>query len=505
VRWSPRLWGALILLCGVLFLDGLDLSMVGVALPSIRAQLGMSTESLQWVVSGYILGYGGFLLLGGRTADLIGRRRTLLIALGVFTVASLLGGVVSDPALLIGARFLKGMAAAFTAPASLSMITTTFAEGPQRNRALSIYTAFGASGFSSGLILGGLMTEVGWRWTFLLPVPIATAIVIAGIRLFPKDSGPTTEHRGYDIPGALISTAALLLLVYTVTSAPNVGWASARTLGSFALAAALFFAFVLTEKRVRHPLLRLGILRNRSVVSSNLVAIAVFGSYSGFQFIGTLYMQSLLHWSPLTMALAYLPLGIIVAFGGSRVGALVNRIGAPRVVVAGLISFVAGYALFLRISAHPNYVTTILPSMLLLGIGFALAFPALNIQATNGVSDDEQGLASGLVQTAFQVGGAIALAVVTAVITVGSGTGTDIGKVLGAYQSGLTVATGIAAAGFVVAVALGGLRGLGNDNTANGGDKPPMVDHAESRLAESEVTGAAAVSEVPELAVSETV
>jgi len=490
VRWSPRLWGALILLCGVLFLDGLDLSMVGVALPSIRVQLGMSTESLQWVVSGYILGYGGFLLLGGRTADLLGRRRVLLVALAVFTGASLLGGVVNDPALLIGARFLKGMAAAFTAPASLSMITTTFPEGPLRNRALSIYTAFGASGFSSGLILGGLMTEVGWRWTFLLPVPIAAAIVVAGSRLFPKDTGPTAEHRSYDIPGALVSTAALLLLVYTVTTAPNVGWASARTLGSFALAAVLVGAFVLIERRVKHPLLRLGIFRNRSVVSSNLVAMAVFGSYSGFQFIGTLYMQSLLHWSPLTMAVAYLPLGVIVAFGGSRVGALVNRVGPPRVVVAGLVCFVAGYALFLRISAHPNYVTTILPSMLLLGLGFALAFPALNIQATNGVSDDEQGLASGLVQTAFQVGGAIALAVVTAVITVGSGTGTNVGQVLGAYQSGLTVATGIAAGGFVLAVVFGGLRRLRNTDEA-ATDEAPGSEEAES--------------EVPELAVSEAI
>ena len=432
--------------------------MVGVALPSIRTSLGMSTESLQWVLSGYVLGYGGFLLLGGRTADLIGRRRTLLIALSVFTVASLLGGVVNDPALLIGARFIKGMSAAFTAPASLSMITTTFREGEQRNKALSIYTAFGASGFSSGLILGGLMTEVGWRWTFLLPVPIAAGIVLAGLRLFPRDNGPEVQHRSYDVLGALVSTAALLLLVYTVTSAPDAGWASARTLGGFALSAVLIAAFVVIERRVKHPLLRLGIFRNRSVISSNVVAMTVFGAYSGFQFIVTLYMQSLLGWSPIEMALALLPLGVIVAFGGSRVGGLVNRIGAPRVVLMGLLSFVVGYVLFLRIGEHPNYATTILPSMLLLGIGFALAFPALNIQATNGVADSEQGLASGLVQTAFQVGGAIALAVVTAVITAGSGAATGTAQVLGAYRSGLIVATGIAAAGFVVAIALGALR-----------------------------------------------
>ena len=502
LRWSPRLWAALFLLCGVLFLDGLDLSMVGVALPSIRDSLGMSTESLQWVLSGYVLGYGGFLLLGGRTADLIGRRKTLLIALSVFTVASLLGGLVNDPTQLIAARFIKGISAAFTAPASLSMITTTFREGQQRNKALSIYTAFGASGFSSGLILGGLMTEVGWRWTFLLPVPIAAGIVLAGLRLFPRDgadNGPEPQHRSYDVLGALVSTAALLLLVYTVTTAPEVGWASARTLGSFVLVALLVAAFIVIERRVKHPLLRLGIFRNRSVISSNVVAMTVFGAYSAFQFIVTLYMQSLLHWSPLGMAMAMLPLGLIVAFGGSRVGGLVNRIGAPRVVVMGLASFVIGYVLFLRIGEHPNYAATILPSMLLLGLGFALAFPALNIQATNGVSDSEQGLASGLVQTAFQVGGAIALAVITAVITAGSGTSTDTTQILGAYKTGLTVATGIAAGGFVLAIALGALRSrynkVGEVETVV--DELAELDALPTQTVEEEAARLAAESETP--------
>src|SRR5919202_1493175 len=186
--WDARLWGTLILLCGVLFLDGLDVSMVGVALPSIREDLGLSTAQLQWVVSGYVLGYGGLLLLGGRAADLLGRRRVLIAGMSVFAVASLLGGLVSDPTLLIATRFLKGASAAFTAPAGLSYIKTSFAEGPARNRALSVYTAFGASGFSSGLILGGLMTEVGWRYTFLLPVPFAAAILIAAPRYLAKDA-----------------------------------------------------------------------------------------------------------------------------------------------------------------------------------------------------------------------------------------------------------------------------------------------------------------------------
>src|SRR5919197_107849 len=205
-RWDARTWALLVVLCGVLFLDGLDVSMVGVALPSIRADLGLSTAQLQWVVSGYVLGYGGLLLLGGRAADLLGRRRVLLVGLSVFTVASLLGGLVSDPPLLIVTRFLKGASAAFTAPAGLSYITTSFAEGPVRNRALSVYTACGASGFSMGLILGGLMTEVGWRWTFLLPVPVAAAILAVAPRVIRRDAAGAGAWRHFDVPGALTIT-----------------------------------------------------------------------------------------------------------------------------------------------------------------------------------------------------------------------------------------------------------------------------------------------------------
>jgi MFS family permease len=285
--WDAHLWGVLILLCGVLFLDGLDVSMVGVALPSIREDLGLSTSQLQWIVSGYVLGYGGLLLLGGRAADLLGRRRVLLGALGVFTCASLLGGLVSDGSLLVATRFLKGASAAFTAPASLSMITTTFPEGYCRNRALSIYTACGASGFSLGLIFGGLLTEVGWRFTFLLPVPIAAAILLVGPRLLPKDPPKRVDRRGVDVAGAFAVTAGMLLLVRTVVRAPDVGWGSGSTLVSFAIAAALLTAFVAIERRAPQPLVRLEILRSASLVRANLGAMAVFGSYVGFQFVAT--------------------------------------------------------------------------------------------------------------------------------------------------------------------------------------------------------------------------
>src|SRR5919107_1572502 len=215
-KWDATIWGLMAVLCGVLFLDGLDVSMVGMALPSIEADLGLTTSQLQWVVSSYVLGYGGFLLLGGRAADLVGRRKVLLAGLAVFTLASAVGGVVNDGTLLVITRFLKGASAAFTAPAGLSIITTKFAEGPERNRALSIYTATGASGFSLGLVAGGLLTELGWRWTFLLPVPIAIVLLALAPRYVPRDRAQLGPRRSFDLPGALTLTAGMLLLVHTI-------------------------------------------------------------------------------------------------------------------------------------------------------------------------------------------------------------------------------------------------------------------------------------------------
>src|SRR6202161_693196 len=227
-RWNGRLGATLIVLCGALFLDALDVSMVGVALPAIRADLGLSTSSLQWVISGYVLGYGGLLLLGGRAADLLGRRRVFLAALALFAVASLFGGLVSSVGLLIAARFVKGIAAAFTAPAGLSLLTTTFHEGPMRTRAISVYSAFGASGFSLGLVLSGLLTEVSWRLTLLVPAPVALLTLIAAIRFVPRGEQVTRTRRKFDIPGAITVTGAMLLLVYTVVAAQQAGWGSAR-------------------------------------------------------------------------------------------------------------------------------------------------------------------------------------------------------------------------------------------------------------------------------------
>jgi MFS family permease len=287
---SGRAWGVLLVLCGALFLDALDFSMANVALPSIDAELGLSTSSLQWVVSGYVLGFGGFLLLGGRAADLLGRRRMFLLSLGVFALASGLGALVNDGALLIATRFIKGVAAAFTAPAGLSIITTTFAEGRARNRALAIYTATGATGFSLGLVFSGLLTEIGWRWVFVFPMPLTLIALVAAIRLVPDSGRPAPSGRGFDVAGALTLTAAMLLLVFTVVEAPQAGWGSARTLGSLAGAGALLAAFVVIERRAAAPLVRLGILRSGSLVRANLGAMCILGSWAGFLFVATLYM-----------------------------------------------------------------------------------------------------------------------------------------------------------------------------------------------------------------------
>jgi EmrB/QacA subfamily drug resistance transporter len=461
-RLDRRAWAALLVLCGANFLDAMDVSMVGVALPSIRADLGLSTTSLQWIVSGYVLGYGGLLLLGGRAADLLGRRRVFIVSLAVFVVASALGGLVSDGGLLIATRFIKGVSAAFTAPAGLSIITTTFAEGPARNRALSIYTATAASGWSLGLVFGGLLTEIGWRFTFFLPVPIALALLVAAPRVLRRDDPGARAWRGlreFDLAGAVIVTTAMLALVYTVVSAPDEGWGSARTILSFAGVAALFAAFVTIERRASAPLVRLGILRSGRLRRANLGAMAVIGAWYGAQFIATLYMQQVRGWSAMTTALAFLPAGIIVTAGAPQAGRLVQRFGTTRLIAAAMVSFIAAYVLFLGIGADSPYVTAILPTMLLVGLGFALSYGPLNVAATAGVADHEQGLASGLVNTSFQVGGAIGLAVVTAVISAGvSGSDAPVGSadaLLDGYQAGLVAALVIAVLGLVATLARG--------------------------------------------------
>jgi EmrB/QacA subfamily drug resistance transporter len=454
-RLSGRAWGMLLVLCGALFLDAMDVSMIGVALPSIREDLGLSMSSLQWVVSAYVLGYGGFLLLGGRAADLLGRRNVFLVSLGVFVVASALGGLVDDGSLLIATRFIKGVSAAFTAPAGLSIITTSFAEGPIRNRAIAVYTATGATGFSLGLVFGGLLTEIGWRWVFFLPVPVALITLLAAIRLVPRDARVPRLSRSFDVAGAVTLTAAMLLLVFTVVEAPDAGWGSFRTIASFAAAAVILASFVAIERRTAAPLVRLGILSSRSIVQANLAAMMLVGGWFGFQFIATLYMQQLRGWSPLETGLAIFPGGLLVAVLAPRIAPLVMRFGVRRLVTAGLASTAVGYALFLPIGLDSPYATAILPTMVFAGFGFALAYGPLNIAATNGVAPEEQGLASGLVNTSFQFGGALILAVVTAVNNANTVADGSAQGLLNGFQAAVVVSVIAAVLGAAV-MAMGG-------------------------------------------------
>jgi predicted MFS family arabinose efflux permease len=405
-------------------------------------------------VSAYVLGYGGFLLLGGRAADLLGRRRMFLVSLGVFIVASGLGGLASGGTLLIATRFIKGVCGALTAPAGVSIITTSFAEGPARNRALSIYTATGATGFSLGLVAGGLLTELGWRWVFFLPVPIALVTLLAAIRLVPDSGRPPAGARRFDLAGAVLVTSAMLLLVYTLVQAPEVGWASVRTLLSFGTAAALLAAFVMQERRTPGPLVRLGILRSGALVRANLAAMTLIGGWFGFQFIATLYMQQLRGWSALETGLAIFPGGVLVALIAPRMEPLIARFGVARLVLFGMASQVVGYALFLQVGDDSPYFTAMLPTFLLAGLGFALAYGPLNIAATTGVAPEEQGLAGGLLNTSFQFGGALVLAIATAVDQAAAGPDGSAGSLLDGFHAALVVWV-IAAVVGVIATAAG--------------------------------------------------
>jgi MFS family permease len=454
-QWTSRTWLLLVVLCGALFLDGLDISMVGVALPSIGSDLAMSPAALQWIVSGYVLGYGGLLLLGGRSADLLGRRQVFLTAVAVFGLASVASATLSSPEAIIALRFVKGVAAAFTVPAGLSIITTTFAEGSARNKALSIYTVVGASGFSLGLVFGGILTEIGWRATFLLPGPVALALVLVGARVVPASVRTVSRLADFDLAGALTSTASLLLLVVAVVEAPTRGWGSALVLGLLAASAVLGATFVVTELRHPSPLVRLGILRSWHLVHANVSGAVMAGGYFAFQFLVTLYLQDSLGWSPLAMALGFLPAGLLVIASSTRMDRVLERVSTQALIATGMVAFLAAYTLFLRVDPGLGYVALLLPTMLLLGVGFATAFPSINAQATAGVADHEQGLASGLVNTSVQIGGAVVLAVISAILAGASATDgpAQPDQLIPGMLPGLQVVVGITAVGVVASLA----------------------------------------------------
>ncbi|QJD86268.1 MFS transporter [Cohnella herbarum] len=440
-------WGLLLVLCGAIFLEGIDVSMMGVALPSIRAELGMSTSELSWVVSAYVLGYGGFMLLGGRAADLLGRRRMFLIWLFIFLLFSGIGGFATEGWVLIIARFVTGVAAAFMTPAGLSIITTSFPEGPLRNKALLVYAGTAAAGFSLGLVVGGLLTAIDWRWVFFAPVVLALIILLAAIRLIPVSVRPKRSSPGFDFAGAISVTGAMLLLVSTVVNAPEVELA--WTIGTLAAGLLSLVAFIVIERRSAAPLMRLGILRSGALVRANLGAILFAGAFFGFQFVAVLYLQELRGWSALETGLALLAVGVDAVLAPTLTPRLVDRFGNVRVVFGGLCLAALSYALFLPVGLDWSYAA-MFPTMILTGIAFALTYGPLTIAATDGIAEEEQGIAGGLLSTSLQFGAALGLSVVTAVSIIATGDNESPQAILEGFRTALLVPVGAAVLGAAI-------------------------------------------------------
>ncbi|NIK55070.1 MFS transporter [Kribbella shirazensis] len=441
-RLTGRAWAVLFVLCGAIFLEGIDVSMMGVALPSIRADLGLTTGELQWIVSAYALSYGGFVLLGGRAADLLGRRRMFVGWLVVFLLFSGLGGFATEGWILILARFVTGVAAAFLTPAGLSIITTTYPEGPQRTKALLVYAGTAAGGFSLGMVTGGLLTAIDWRWVFFAPVIVSAVILAGALVLIPRDTERPAARGGFDIPGALTLTGAMLLLVATVVRAPDVP--AGQTAVTAAAGLLLLVIFVTIERRTSAPLIRLGLLRNAALIRANTGAILLVGSFVGFQFVAVLYLQELRGWSELETGLALMVIGIDAILAPTLTPWLVTRFGNARVVFGGFVLAGIAYAAFLPLDVDWAY-PAMLPAFLLLGLAFALTYGPLTIAATDRVAEDEQGLASGVLTTSFQFGSALGLAAVAAVLSGAGELTTD------AFRNGLLVPLVAATLGILVA------------------------------------------------------
>ncbi|MFE7622527.1 MFS transporter [Streptomyces sp. NPDC057509] len=468
---SARKWGILLVLCGAIFLEGIDVAMLNVALPSIRADLGLSTGELQWVMSPYVLGYGGFMLLGGRAADLFGRRRMFVFWLGVFLVFSGLGGFADAGWVLIVARFVTGVTAAFMTPAGLSVITTGFAEGPERNKALLVYSGTAAGGFTVGLVAGGLLTAVGWRWVFFAPVALSFLILVAALVFIPESARPDRSGQRVDVAGALTITAALVLIVLAVERAAHAGFAVG--VGTSLAGVAFLAAFLLIERRFAEPLVRLGIFRNGSLLRANLSAMLFAAGFFGFQFLLVLYLQELRDWSTLRTSFAMLVIGVDAVLSPTLTPRLVDRFGTARVIFGGLLLAVVSYGLFLPLGADWSYAA-MFPGLLILGLAFSLAYGPLTIVATDGIAEEEQGLAGGLLYTAFQFGAALGLSAVTAV-SVAATHGRSTAALLDGYRAGLLVP--FAAAVLAASISAFGLR------TRRGGEPAPApsVDASDGR------------------------
>jgi EmrB/QacA subfamily drug resistance transporter len=476
---SRRGIAILVLLCLVQFMDVLDASIVNVALPSIARDLDFSRQSLQWVVSGYILMYGGFLLLGSRAADLLGRRRVLVAGLVLFASASLTGGLAHSSALLIGARFAQGLGAAMLSPAALSSLTTTFRAERDRNTALGAWGAISGLAGAAGVLLGGLLTEgPSWRWVFFVNVPICLIAFVGAFGLLAGERR-RAPLANFDVRGALLVTGGMLLLVYGLVKAPDVGWGATQTIALLAAAAVTLSAFVLNELRVANPLVPLSIFRVEGLAAADATQLLFGAGFIAMFFFLTLYMQTVLGYSPIQAGAAYLPLtvGVIVAAGISS--QLFERIGTKPVITIGGLVGAGGLFWLSRIPVGGSYLADLLPGILLVGFGAGAAFVAVTTAANAGVGEDRAGLAAGLLNTSLQLGGALGLATLSAIAATRTHALLQAGGVSqsAAVTEGFQRALEVGAV-FAFAAGLVGLLGAGRRRSTPAEEQEPSLELA---------------------------
>jgi EmrB/QacA subfamily drug resistance transporter len=420
---DPRRWLALAVVGTAFFMTILDVSIVNVALPTIGKDLHFSRENLQWVVTAYALTFGGFLLLGGRAADLLGRRRVFMVGVVLFTLASLTCGLSNSEAVLIAARAVQGVGAAIISPAALSIVSATFTEGAERNKALGIWGALGGSGAAVGVLLGGVLTKyAGWEWIFFVNVPVGALVLVAAPRIV-RESRVEVEERHYDPLGAITVTGGLALLVYTLSRAPFVGWGSARTILLLLVAFALIGAFLLIERTVTAPLMPFDIFRVRTVAGANVVGMLLGAVIFANFFLLTLYVQTVLGYSALRAGVTFLATAGTAVLAAGVAQALVTRVGVKPILSIGLALLTAAMVWYTQIPSDGNYTSDLLPGYLLVGVGIAFAFVPVTIAALAGVEEREAGLASGLINTSQQIGGGIGVALASTIFTSHLGSG----------------------------------------------------------------------------------
>jgi EmrB/QacA subfamily drug resistance transporter len=454
--YAERRWLALGLLCMAQFVVVLDASIVNVALPSIGRALDFSQENLSWAVNAYVLTFGGFLLLGGRLADLLGRRRVFMFGLVLFALASLVGGFSDSEGMLIGARAVQGLGAAILSPSALSIVTTTFRDGAERNKALGVWGAVAGSGGAAGVLLGGVLTDaLGWEWVLWVNVPIGIGAAAIAPTLL-AESRSESETRSFDLAGALSVTAGLSVMVYALVDATDAGWGSTQTIVLLAVAAALLVAFVLIELRSDSPLVPFRIFRLRTLTGANIVGILIGASLFSMFFFISLYMQQVLGYSAIHAGLSYLPLALTIVVAAGVASQLVTRIGFKPVLAAGMLFIAAGLIWFGQVSVGGGFLTDILGPSLLAAIGLGLAFVTTTIAAVSGVEEHEAGLASGLINTSQQVGGALGLAVLATVAnsTTNDASGPPAHALTEGFQAAFLSGAGIAILGFVATLVL---------------------------------------------------